>query len=104
MTNTICTFRMDESKRKRIENIAEQNGTTPSEIIRERLNEFLIYNGSYREAVQKIVNNLRGSFQFIRTQKGMAEAKKERELRNTIADELEKRFGLEADNEDKNTQ
>lgn len=94
MVNTVCTFRMDEKKRRRVDAMAQQHNTTSSEIIRNQINDLL--DGSNKLAAMRVVNHLKEKFQYIPTKKGKEEAIKERRLRERIIKEISKAFGLES--------
>lgn len=96
MSKARFELRIKRAKLERLRNICRHQNVTCSQLIRDKIDE-LINNGYDIETldkVKRIVRELREPFAYIKTPQGRTYAKKERMIRQAIADKIEKIFNL----------
>lgn len=88
--------RVNKEKLKRLSNIARDNNTNSSELVRSKIDELL--NGDFditvKNRVKKIIKDLNEPFVYAKSQTGIKRAVKERAIRQRIIKELKKAFKL----------
>lgn len=96
MTRNQLSIRLEKVKIERIKSIAQQNGVTYADLIREKIDEIIQngFNETTINKVQKLIIELRGSFAFVKTKPGLKRAKEERNARDKIATKLENIFNI----------
>lgn len=97
MPKTLFNIRLEKTKLERLTNIADQQNTNCSEIIRSKIDE-IILNGFDEETKKKavrMVKQLREPFAYVKSRQGISRAKQERETREKIANNIISLFHLE---------
>lgn len=95
MPKTICNFRIDSEKLKKLKAIAEQNGKDYSKILRQKIDEIVeLDKTEVKIEVIKLIKELKEPFAYIKTKLGKKKAKKMRQTRQHIITKLEEIFNL----------
>lgn len=95
MPKTLCNFRVESEKLKKLKTIAKQNGEDYSKLIRQKIDEIIeIDKTDIKIEVIKLIKELKEPFAYVRTKLGKKRAKEIRLTRNHIIKKLEGIFNL----------
>lgn len=96
MSKVVCNFRIDAVKLEQLRDIAKKNNIKYSTLINKKIDDFLANDDDIELLfeVKKIINELKLPFAYVKTEKGLKWARKERCRREKIAQKLEEVFKI----------